>query len=335
MVPSYQLVIDGVDRTDTLRPYLLSLTVCDKTGYSADSLNLVLANPMGQVQVPKVGTKIQLALGYQTTGLYEKGVFVVDEVSLRGPPDQLVVHARSLNIGQALHAVSTAFWEDVTLAEVVEEVASASGLQATVGDAFEAIELVYLSRERESDLAFLTRLAQQYHAILKIQDQQLLFLSKDSLVNGSGTSMPTITIAPAQVLKYRLTLPQRSQIKSVQVPWYDRTQAKVEYVSEPDGAPTPTHAVATVYVNEATAKAVAQTTLKNWQVQQAQLSLDCVGIPECVAQAQLELTEQTLGGSGFTEPLAGTYLIHQVQHQLNQQGYTLRIEATGQPETTS
>lgn len=329
MVPSYQLVIDGVDRTDAFRPYLQSLTLCDKTGYTADSLNLVLANPMGQIQRPRLGTKIELALGYLASGLYDKGVFVVDEVSLRGPPDQLVVHARSLNIGHALQAVTTAQWEDVTLADVVEEVASASGLQATVGAAFAKIQLHYLSRDRESDLAFLTRLAQQYHALLKIQDQHVLFLPKDSLVNGAGVALPLMSLLPAQVLKYRLTLPQRSQLKSVQVPWYDQQQAKVHYVSEPAEAATPTHVVATVYANEATAQAVAQTTLKNWQVQQAQLSLDCVGIPTCVAQAQLQLTEQTIGESGFTMPLAGTYLIHQVQHQVNQQGYTLRIEATG------
>src|SRR3546814_5412901 len=69
---------DGTDLSDKVNPRLISLSLTEKRGEEADSLEITLHNHDGQIAPPRRGAMLQLALGW------EKGADVtVDRKSTR------------------------------------------------------------------------------------------------------------------------------------------------------------------------------------------------------------------------------------------------------------
>ncbi|WP_244859255.1 hypothetical protein [Shewanella dokdonensis] len=65
MQPDYRIVVDGKDISSKLRPRLISLTLEDKRGFEADTLELQLDDSDGQLQLPRKGASMQVLLGWQ------------------------------------------------------------------------------------------------------------------------------------------------------------------------------------------------------------------------------------------------------------------------------
>src|SRR3546814_4407383 len=89
---------DGTDLSDKVNPRLISLSLTEKRGEEADSLEITLHNHHGQIAPPRRGAMLQLALGWEkgadvTVGMVNKGSFKVDEVERSGSPDQEIGRA--------------------------------------------------------------------------------------------------------------------------------------------------------------------------------------------------------------------------------------------------
>src|SRR3546814_18547541 len=56
---------DGTDLSDKVNPRLISLSLTEKRGEEADSLEITLHNHDGQIAPPRRGAMLQLALGWE------------------------------------------------------------------------------------------------------------------------------------------------------------------------------------------------------------------------------------------------------------------------------
>ena len=74
ITPDYQITRDGGDLTETIRGLFISLSITDKVGLSADSLDLVLAFD-GSYAIPRAGVVLEVKIGYVETGLWDAGRF--------------------------------------------------------------------------------------------------------------------------------------------------------------------------------------------------------------------------------------------------------------------
>src|SRR3546814_2142964 len=120
---------DGTDLSDKVNPRLISLSLTEKRGEEADSLEITLHNHHGQIAPPRRGAMLQLALGWEkgadvTVGMVNKGSFKVDEVERSGSPDQVSIRARAADLTGSYRERRRKLWKDTTLGAILTEIRS-------------------------------------------------------------------------------------------------------------------------------------------------------------------------------------------------------------------
>ena len=124
-VADFKLVVAGIDYAAQIVPRLISLTLAEKLGEEADTLDIQLSNHDGQLAPIKRGVYATLSLGWKSgpdviVGLVDKGQFKVDQVEKSGPPDVLSIRARSADLTGDYRRRRDKGWKDTTLGAVVQ-----------------------------------------------------------------------------------------------------------------------------------------------------------------------------------------------------------------------
>jgi len=202
LAPAYRLVVNGTNITPTINGRLIDLTLDETPGDEADTLSITISDHDSAVEIPPKGAEIQLAIGWRGQPLVEKGLFIVDEASFTGPPDQISITARSADMGKQLPTRQTRSWHQTTIGDIVKTIAANNELEAVVKDRLAATTIEHMDQTDESDLNFLTRLGQKHDAIAAVKSSRLLFTPRGEAETISGTALPTITISPADGDQY-------------------------------------------------------------------------------------------------------------------------------------
>ena len=166
----------GKNITEDLRNYVLDIRYTDKIGDESDELEIQLEDSSRLWQgawTPSKGDKIQCSIGYFGQPLMNCGTFDVDEITLRGAPDVVTIKALAAGINSPLRTKRSFAHEDKTMAQIAQAVAQANGL--TVQGTIPNITFKRITQSRETDLAFLNRLASDYGCAFSVRDNQLIF----------------------------------------------------------------------------------------------------------------------------------------------------------------
>ena len=134
----YSLVVNGRDVSQLVRPLLVRLQLRESRGEEADQLDITLDDSAGNLALPPVGATITLQLGYQHTGMVDKGSFTVDEIEHRGTPDTVDIRCRSAELRSTLRQRASQSWHDTTLGQIVRDIAAKNKLQAKVDESLAA-----------------------------------------------------------------------------------------------------------------------------------------------------------------------------------------------------
>ncbi|MGV8004509.1 phage late control D family protein [Photorhabdus temperata subsp. temperata] len=218
--PAFDLMIGGQQIT-TLNDRLISLSLTDNRGFEADTLELVIDDSDGKVALPPRGVEISVAIGWQGEPLIHKGFFTVDEISHSGPPDQLTVTARSADFRQEFNVKREYSWHDITVAKVVSAIAGRYNLKPGVSRQLMNIEIDHADQTNESDISFLSRMAEMLGAIATIKNGMLLFIVPGQGVSRSGKPLPVITITRESGDKHNFSLADRDAYTGVKAFWLD------------------------------------------------------------------------------------------------------------------
>lgn len=239
MTPTFQITVAGNDISGDVASRLISLEITDTVDETSDGLTLVLEDSAGTLAQPASGAKIEVALGYD--GSNEKvGSFVVDEVSIEGPPDSINISASSTPFvndrgggGQAsFTSRKSRSWDEKTLGEIVKKIAGECGLSAIVDSELTSIKVPYVAQTDESDCNLLVRLARRYGGVLKPADGKLVLASEAGGRSTSGTSLE-VTLTPSQVTKWKVTVGGKSQgVNKVKAKSHNYDSAEVDEVDE-------------------------------------------------------------------------------------------------------
>ncbi|EKN3987626.1 phage late control D family protein [Yersinia enterocolitica] len=228
--PAFDIKIGGKTQT-TVNDRLISLTLTDNRGFEADMLELVIDDADQKVALPKRGAQIDIALGWKGEPLVNKGRFTVDEISHSGPPDQLIVTARSADFRDTFNVKREYSWHDITVGKVVASIASRYGLKAGVSEDLGKIEIEHADQTSESDISFLTRMAEKLGAITTIKNGMLLFMHPGRAVSQSGKLLPAITITRASGDKHSFRVADRDAYTGVTAYWLDLNYGKPQKTS--------------------------------------------------------------------------------------------------------
>lgn len=258
--PAYDLTVDGQNITASLQGRLISLTLTDNRGFEADQLDIVLDDTDGRLDLPPRGAEIRLALGWQDTGLEDKGSYVVDEVEHSGAPDQLTVRARSADLRGGLSTQMERSFHGKTVGDIVRTVAAENDLVAVIDERLAAKAIEHLDQTNESSANLLTRLAGMFDAIATVKAGRLLFLPVGAAASAGGRPLGRIAITRQDGDSHRFSLADRETYTAVRANWNDTehaTKGEVIWGKEEDDAernrrPEPAPAAAAQYKSAGT-----------------------------------------------------------------------------------
>jgi phage protein D len=224
--PAYSLIVDGTNITNLVNQRLISLTLTDNRGFEADTLDLVLDDADGALELPRKGAKVQVAIGWADTGTVDKGSYVVDELEHSGAPDQLTIRARSADLREGLTTKRDQSWHDTTLGQLVSDIAARNELQPAVSENLASVPIEHIDQTNESDANLLSRLADWHGAAAMVKDDRLLFIASGSGKSASGKPLPAISITRQDGDRHRFAVADREAYTAVRAYYFDLRQAK-------------------------------------------------------------------------------------------------------------
>ncbi|WP_250870422.1 phage late control D family protein [Hafnia paralvei] len=219
ITPAFMLTLGGDDITANLSQRLLSLTMTDNRGFDADQLDIELDDSDGQLAMPARGAVLSLFLGWKGSALIGKGQFTVDEIEHRGAPDTLTIRARSADFRGSLNSRREVSYHDTTLGAVVKQIAERNQLDAVLAKGFAEIAIPHIDQSQESDIKFLTRLAERNGAEVSVKAGKLLFLKAGNGVTASGKPIPMMTIERSDGDRHQFAIADRNAYTGVTASW--------------------------------------------------------------------------------------------------------------------
>lgn len=319
-VPAWRVVLDGQDLTDRIAPRLLDLTLTESRGDEADQLDLRLHDHDGRMALPRRGVRLQVALGWQGSGLVNKGTFIVDNVEHSGAPDIISIRARSADLTGAMRGRRERSWHATTLGDILGAIAGEHSLKTAIAPALAAIAVPHLDQANESDVNLLTRLGKRFDAVATVKAGTLVFSPIGSGTTPGGLQLPAATITRASGDQHRYSVADRETYTGVRAYWNDHKAAKRSSLLV--GQRGNEKRLQATYSSEAEAKQRATAELKRADRGTASMSITLA-----LGRADV-YPEQAITLTGFKPEIDGTdWLVAKTTHAIiGASGFTTSLE---------
>lgn len=224
-VPVYRLMQGEKDITGRFQGRLISLTLTDNRGFEADQLDIELDDADGALSLPDKGATLSLGIGWQDTGVVDKGRYKVDELEHSGPPDRLTIRARSVDLAGGMTLRKERSFRGQTIGAIVGAIASKNALAAIVASALAGLVIDHIDQTSESDANFLTRLAKDHDAIATVKQGKLLFIKTGAAQSATGIALPTVEITRASGDTHSFLIADRENYNGVKAYYQDARRA--------------------------------------------------------------------------------------------------------------
>lgn len=229
-VPAFGILLGGKALT-VLDERLISLEMTDNRGFEADELTITVDDSDGKIQLPPRGAELSASLGWRGEALVYKGVFIVDEVAHSGPPDTLAITARSADFRDDFNVKREVSWHDVTVERVVSAIARRYNLKPIISESLMELEIDHADQTQESDMSFLTRMADMLGAIATVKNGSLLFILPGGGVSASGKALPSFAVTRSSGDRHSFRIADRDAYTGVRAYWLDLEFGKKKKVT--------------------------------------------------------------------------------------------------------
>lgn len=224
--PCFELTYNGKSITADIAPFVLGITYTDHLSGESDELEVELEDSDGRwldSWYPDKGAAMTLKLGYLSQHLIPVGRFDIDEVGYGGPPSTIRIRALATGVQKAVRTRKGRAYEDTTLAAIAQRVAKAHKM--TLVGKIEAIAIDRATQYHETDLAFLSRLAEEYGYAFKVTENnsKLVFWKSADL----HLSRVVRSYGPEQLISWQATDKLSGVPSSAQVKYHDPNAKKL------------------------------------------------------------------------------------------------------------
>lgn len=219
--PAYHITVDGHNIGHILDERLIGLTLTDNRGFEADQLDITLDDADGRLDLPPRGAEIRVSIGWEGSGLVDKGSYTVDEVEHSGAPDVLTIRARSADLRGGLVTQMERSFHRQTLGGIVRTIADENDLTPLIAPALDTQFIEHIDQTNESSANLLTRLAGMFNAIATVKDGKLMFMPSGQGKTASGKPIPVVTIQRQDGDAHRFGIAEREAYTAVRATYYD------------------------------------------------------------------------------------------------------------------
>lgn len=317
---AYRITIDGVDITPRIRgamangrPRLVSLHVSDRQRGEADEVEIRIDDTDGIVEIPRKGVMCRVWIGWEGGALVDKGTFKVDESGHEGPPDTVVIKARSVDLTNQARNRRSRSWHQTTLGAVIGDLAAAQGLKVRISPDLASIAVQHLDQVGESDVHLMTRLAKQHDATATVKGGALIFMRIGGGTTADGKALPSFTIRRSENDTHTYTKADRERYSGVEAEWHDKATGTRKVVRS--GSASNAKRLRRVYHSEAEAQQHASAEYRRHHRADAKLSLR-------LARGDALLSTESIGRvAGWKAEIDATrWLIVSVEHTIDGAG---------------
>ncbi|CAI0716186.1 Phage protein D [Serratia liquefaciens] len=339
-VPAFGVLLGG-KALAVLDERIMSLEMTDNRGFEADELTITVDDSDGQLQLPPRGAELSASLGWRGEALVYKGVFIVDEVAHAGPPDTMTITARSADFRDEFNVKREVSWHDVTVERVVSAIARRYNLKAIISEQLMGLEIDHADQTQESDMSFLTRMADMLGAIATVKNGSLLFILPGGGVSASGKALPSFAITRSSGDRHAFRIADRDAYTGVRAYWLDLEFGKKKKVTVKTRKPAKTkterssnregdyiegedgnvYVLRKTYNSETAAKRAAAA---KWQ----QLKRGAAEFTLTLAYGRADLYPEMHGTvTGFKTDIDNQdWIIARASHTIDGNGFTTRLE---------
>ncbi|MDE8034631.1 phage late control D family protein [Actinobacillus equuli subsp. haemolyticus] len=200
---------------------LISFTLTDSSGFTADQIDLQLNDTDGKLAFPSRGAILSIGLGWKDSPLIFKGEYTVDEVEHSGPPDMITIRARSADLRGTLMNRFERSFHNTTIGKIVQQIALENKLNPMVGKEFENYKVGHIDQTNESSINLLQRMAKEHDAISTVKNGNLLFIKAGSGKTASGKEFPSIMITRSEGDSHTFSIAEGDNYKAVKAYWHN------------------------------------------------------------------------------------------------------------------
>lgn len=221
--PKFTIKYNGKDITSDLTPYLTDVEYTDKVIGESDEISITLEDSEGLWRNewwPSKGDKIDLDFGYDDL-VTDAGTFTVDEIEISGPPDIVRIRGLASWVTTAMRTKESKAYEGQTLKDIAQSVASKHGL--TLEGKIATMRIARSTQHQETDLEYLTRLANEFGYQFTIKGTKLVFWSVFELEKGT----PVVEISRGDIASYSMKDKAFDSYAEANVKYHDPKEKKL------------------------------------------------------------------------------------------------------------
>jgi phage protein D len=325
--PLWKVTLDGQDLTARIAPRLIGLTITSCREDAADQLDISLSDSDGKLAIPPTRAKLQVWLGWDTTGLVNMGTFSIDEIEHAGAADVMTLHGRSASVSSSLRQPREQSYPSTTVGAIVDQLAGRNHLAARCHPSLAGLSIDHIDQTNESDINFLTRLGKRYDAVATIKASALIFAPIGQGTTATGKPLPVITITRSSGDRHRWHAANRDAYSGVRATYDDTASASMRDVivgtDDGQGLKTLRH----TYASRSNAMRAARSVFQKLQRGAVTFDID-------LARGRSDIAPELAATvSGFKAGIDGSdWLVVRASHALSEGGYTTRVELESKPD---
>jgi len=229
--PLFMLIANGVDVTASLTLDTTVITLTDNDGDMADELSISV---VGDFKRPNKSDVVDFYLGYRESGVSKVGRYFV-QTSERVDMQVLNITATSVDWNEALKESRDAHYAGTTVAGIVKEIAGRHKLKVKTDT--EDLIVSYMAQSDESDLEFLSRVAERFDLIYNIKNETITMLHRTKEGKRSQ-DLPIFTVNAAECYSISVRHSNRTYYESAKAIYRDTKTNKHKEVKIGDKKPT-------------------------------------------------------------------------------------------------
>lgn len=221
--PIFKLFYEKKDITRDVCDSVLSIEYTDYEHGQSDEIQITFEDTEKLWQgawIPSKGDSLRLYIGYEGDKLLNCGTFEIDELEFDSPPDTITIKGLATGIKKPLRQNNSKGYENKTLKQIAKEIADKHGL-TFVGDVAD-VRVDRITQNKQRDLEFLSRLAEQYGYIFKIAENNLVFYDVKKLQGAKSSHI----FYRQDLTRINLREKTSQRYKSVQVTYFDPKKKK-------------------------------------------------------------------------------------------------------------
>lgn len=323
MKPAFKITADKKDVTALIAQRLVSINITDETGLISDTCEILLDNRDEKLEIPPRGAVLEVSLGYEDKPLTKMGSYIVDDVELSSLPLQMRITGKASNtldknLSKKIKAPKSKSWHGYTLVGILTAIASNHGFKAVVDEYFKQIYISHIDQTDESDISFLTSLAKNYGAFVKLSLGRLLFFRKGISVSETGKELPTIKFSASQISDWKLRVSDMEKFGKVIAKWHNFATGKEENVFV--GTNDPAYTMRYKFVSADRALEAAKAKLSEFKQGAENLTFSTIGNPSLSAENKIIFTD-------IKYLKNKNWIITSVNHFLSDQGFVSSVTA--------